>query len=94
MFLDDLLNLDDRHKLMVIDWIADTLPEELSEELAKGLAVAFERAEESRPSAFLPIYPAGGPHAVWASWRAVRDRVIVEALENMKRFHKMWRTER
>ena len=90
MFLNDLLKLDDRTKLMVIDWIIDTLPEELGEELTDGLAVAFERAEENRPNGFLPIYPAGGPHPVWAVWRTVRDKAIVEALENAKRFRKMF----
>ena len=49
MFLNDLLELDDRTKLMVIDWIIDTMPDELGDELTDGLAVAFERAEENRP---------------------------------------------
>lgn len=67
--------LDDRERLMLIDWLADQLPDHLADELVPGLAVAFERAEEEFPSG--PIYPAGAiKPAAWSNWRAIRDTYL------------------
>lgn len=65
-------NLDDREKLMLVDFITDQLPDHLADELAPGLAAAFERAEEGFQLG--PIYPAGNVKpAAWSNWRTIRD---------------------
>lgn len=67
--------LDDREKLMLIDWLTDQLPDDLADELAEGLAVAFERAEEGFQLG--PIYPARNiKPGVWANWRAIRNTYL------------------
>ena len=69
--------LDDRERLMLIDWLTDQLPDHLADELVPGLAVAFERAEEEFPSG--PIFPAGAgalQPAAWSNWRTIRDTYL------------------
>lgn len=68
-----LRHMNDRDKLMLIDWIADQLDDELGDELAEGLAVAFERAEEGVSGIWSPLYPATGN---WKEWRLERDRSL------------------
>jgi hypothetical protein len=76
-FPEAVANMDDRTKLMLIDWIADQLSNDMGEELAEGLAVAFERAEEGFSGVFTPLYPAGAVQpATWREWRLERDRVL------------------
>ena len=69
--------MNDRDKLLLIDWISDQLSDDLGEELADGLAVAFERAEEGYAGIFTPIYPAGNVSlAAWSNYRAERDALL------------------
>jgi hypothetical protein len=81
--LTQLAALDDNAKLMLIDWLADSLHDDLGDELAEGLSVAFERVEDGRSAAFAPIYPAGATTPQkWDAWRAARDSSLVAHLLN------------
>jgi len=67
--------LDDRELLMLADYIADKLSEDLAECIAPGIAQAFDAIEEGR--IYLHTYPAGlpaiGMRDRWAAWNAYRD---------------------
>lgn len=72
-----LARMDTRTKLMLIDQIADTLDDDLGDELTEGLAVAFERAEEGFGGVFTPLYPYGAVKpGAWQEWRFERDRAL------------------
>lgn len=64
--------LDDRELLMLADYIADKLSEDLADCIAPGIAQAFDAIEEGR--SYQHTYPAGvfRPSG-WAAWRAYRD---------------------
>lgn len=70
-----IADLDDRDKLMLIDFIADSLSDDLGCELHDGLTVAFEIAEQGFSGVFTPLYPAGARDPkYWDVWRLERDR--------------------
>ena len=75
--LETIALMDTRTKLMLIDQIADTLGDDIADELSEGLAAAFERAELGFSGVHTPIYPAGSLRlGVWTEWRSERDRAI------------------
>lgn len=86
MNLKTLAKLDDRTKLLLIDFLTDSLSDELAEEIHDGLAVAFERDEEARNPAFTLAYPVKRDRAAWQAFRASRDVAITSAIENADRF--------
>lgn len=67
--------LDDRELLMLADYIADKLSEDLADCVAPGIAQAFDAIEEGR--SYQHTYPAGlpaiGMRDRWAAWNAYRD---------------------
>lgn len=69
--------MDDREKLMLIDWLTDQLADEVTDELAEGLAAAFERAEIGYRGVFTPFYPGCAVNpATWSNWRVQRDAML------------------
>lgn len=77
-FTNSLSHLTDRDRLMLIDAIADTFRDEaLTDELAEGLAAAFERAEVGTGGVFVPHYPYGAVRpGTWAEWRTARNQLL------------------
>ena len=69
--------MNDREKLMLVDWLTDQLSEHISDELAEGLACAFERAELGYSGTFTKRYPSpNAPVSVWQDWRLHRDSLL------------------
>lgn len=80
---DRLAAMDDREKLLLIDFIADSMTDEgISNEI--DLSTAFDRAEETRNPYFFPFYPS---HTVdrkeWAYFREERDSRLAYVLKGI-----------
>lgn len=73
--------LDDRELLMLADYIADKLSEDLSDCIVPGISQAFDAIEEGR--SYQHVYPAGLPVKTldhWSKWNAYRDQRLAFVL--------------
>lgn len=72
---DQIKLLNDRERLLLIDWLADGFDnEELAEPLFDGIIKATSVAKETFPDSMSLDYPGAG-HRVerWIAFRAARD---------------------
>ena len=77
LHISNLARTDDRDILMLIDYLADHLSTDLSDDFP-SLAEQFAAIEEGR--SYLPSYPGSfSSHKAWKEWREYRDARVAHA---------------